>query len=224
MVDADQLFWWLVLLSLLIHGAVFVRFGDRFPLRATEYIELEVLPPASPAARDIPRPPRRQPPPEAPATPAYRPPQPAPPPPAAVSQPPAPASQDLAAPVAAPSAPTLPALGAASHQAPPAAAAPSGAVASTRDYLEMVRMRVENKKRYPDLARKRQLEGRVGVRFVIAPDGRLQQAAVVSPAAAEILNQAALAAVRAAEPFPRPPATLFSGPIPVEVSIVFELM
>jgi hypothetical protein len=28
----------------------------------------------------------------------------------------------------------------------------------------------------------------------------------------------------AAEPFPKPPAALFSGPIPVEVSIVFELM
>jgi hypothetical protein len=56
---------------------------------------------------------------------------------------------------------------------------------------------------------------------VIAPDGRLQQAAVVCPAAAEILNQAA---VWAAEPFPRPPAALFRGPIPVEVSIVFELM
>jgi periplasmic protein TonB len=47
---------------------------------------------------------------------------------------------------------------------PPAATAPSGAVVSTRDYLEMVRMRVENKKRYPDLARKRQLEGRVEFR------------------------------------------------------------
>ncbi|MDZ7598372.1 MAG: hypothetical protein U5J82_08805 [Desulfobacterales bacterium] len=47
---------------------------------------------------------------------------------------------------------------------------------------------------------------------------------MVSPAAAEILNQAALAAVRAAEPFSKPPATLFSGPIPLEVSIVFELM
>lgn len=57
---------------------------------------------------------------------------------------------------------------------PPAAAAPSGAVVSTRDYLEMVRMRVENKKRYPNLARKRQLEGLVGVRFVIGPDGHLQ--------------------------------------------------
>jgi hypothetical protein len=57
------------------------------------------------------------------------------------------------------------------HFVPPAAAAPSGAVVSTRDYLEMVRMRVENKKRYPDLARKPQLEGQVGVRFVIAPDG-----------------------------------------------------
>lgn len=47
---------------------------------------------------------------------------------------------------------------------------------------------------------------------------------MVSPAAVEVLNQAALAAVRAAEPFPRPPATLFNGPILVEVSIVFELM
>lgn len=28
----------------------------------------------------------------------------------------------------------------------------------------------------------------------------------------------------AAEPFPKPPAMLFNGPIPLEVSIVFELM
>jgi hypothetical protein len=35
---------------------------------------------------------------------------------------------------------------------------------------------------------------------------------------------AGVAFLWAAEPFPRLPATLFNGPIPVEVSIVFELM
>ncbi len=30
--------------------------------------------------------------------------------------------------------------------------------------------------------------------------------------------------LRAVEPFPKPPATLFNGPIPLEVSIVFDLM
>jgi protein TonB len=126
--------------------------------------------------------------------------------------------------VAAPPAPTLPALRVASWQPPPAVPAESAAFGSQRDYFELVRMRVEHNKRYPDLARKRQLEGRVGVRFVIASDGRLQKVMLVRRAAAEVLNQAALAAVRAAEPFPRPPAEFFSGPLPLELSIVFELL
>jgi hypothetical protein len=33
-----------------------------------------------------------------------------------------------------------------------------------------------------------------------------------------------VAAVKAAGPFPRPPRRLFSGPIPLEICVVFELM
>ena len=225
--DADRLFCWGVLVSVLIHGAVFVWGGDHFPPQATGYIELEVLPPAPPAARRIPRPPREAPPPATPAAPACQPVAPVPRLPAAAIAPaavPAAGPKEISVPVAAPSVPALPALRAAVWQPPPAVPAESAAFGSQRDYFEMVRRRVEHNKRYPDFARKRQLEGRVGVRFVIAADGRLRNVMLVKRAAAETLNQAALAAVRAAEPFPRPPDALFNGPISLELSIVFELM
>ncbi len=91
------------------------------------------------------------------------------------------------------------------------------------DYFDMIRLRIESYKRYPDTARIRQIEGRATVRFVIAPDGRVTTLKIVKSARNRALDRAALDAVRKASPFPRPPSHLFKGPIPLEITIVFEL-
>jgi protein TonB len=92
-----------------------------------------------------------------------------------------------------------------------------------RAYLNMVRLRIEQHKKYPESARKRRIEGRTTVRFVIRPDGGVEALEVVTSAGSPALDRAATEAVRAASPFPSPPAESFKGPVPMELTIVFQL-
>jgi protein TonB len=102
---------------------------------------------------------------------------------------------------------------------------PTGEISFTTpsDYYEMVRLKIERCKKYPDSARSHHMEGRTKVRFVITPDGQLSSVEIVKGARHGILNTAAMNAVKAAAPFPRPPVNLFKGPLHVEITIVFEL-
>ena len=98
-----------------------------------------------------------------------------------------------------------------------------GSFVTRDDYFEMVRLKIESKKKYPTAAKNRQIEGRVGVRFVITADGFISSVELVKAGTYEPLNEAALQAVRAASPLPPPPRKLFSGPVPVEMVMRFEL-
>ena len=94
---------------------------------------------------------------------------------------------------------------------------------TSNDYFETVRLRIESHKRYPGAAKTRQIEGQVTVRFVIKPDGHISSLKIAKSARHRALDQAALRAVKEASPFPRPPMNLFKGPIPLEITIIFEL-
>jgi len=94
---------------------------------------------------------------------------------------------------------------------------------TTDSYLEMVRLRIEKYKRYPKSAKVRQIEGSVTVRFIIRPEGDIRSAEVVKTSGNRVLDGAALTAVKEAAPFPKAPAHLFKGDIPLELTIVFEL-
>ena len=96
--------------------------------------------------------------------------------------------------------------------------------ATLRDkYLQLVRTRIEENRRYPLVARKLGLEGQVLVRFVIAPDGGLKEVKLGESCGNWSLDEAALAAVRAAEPFPAPPDEVFPGPAAMQIVIAFSL-
>ncbi|OPX34582.1 MAG: hypothetical protein B1H11_10625 [Desulfobacteraceae bacterium 4484_190.1] len=99
----------------------------------------------------------------------------------------------------------------------------SSAYGSPADYFSMVRMMIESHKQYPYAARKRQIQGRVVVRFVIGADGTVSDISLVESSRHRLLDEAALAAVKTSSPFPKPPLRLFTGPIPLELCIVFEL-
>lgn len=95
---------------------------------------------------------------------------------------------------------------------------------STADsYLEMVRMKIERHKKYPQAARAKSIEGRVTIQFVITPEGAIRGLRVEKAATNDSLNTAALEAVEKAAPFPQPPKRFFNGDIPLELTIVFEL-
>ncbi len=231
----------LILVSIGIHAGVLIQVSGLTPPRPTPPIELTVRAPRRPPARSIPRPPvQPTPPPPAETAPApkVRPitPQPTPPPPAETSAPKAPPAP--APPVSAPAAPTVSAPAIADWNPPPAPvpvaspappqpapslAAPEPDPNARADYLARIRSRIESRKHYPHQARRRRIEGTVVVRFVIGPDGRVGNLALVEPSRHRVLNDAALSAIRKASPFPRPPDGLLTGPMTLEVPIVFDL-
>ncbi len=90
-------------------------------------------------------------------------------------------------------------------------------------YFHVVRERIAQKKTYPLVAVDRQMEGQVTVGFTIDLDGRISGVNIVSSSRRPILDRAAIQAVEAASPFPRPPASVFHRPIHISVPILFQL-
>ncbi len=105
---------------------------------------------------------------------------------------------------------------------------PGGVVSSdylTRgDYFDMLRLKIESRKKYPERARKKQIEGRVEVGFTLDSTGAVTAAEVVQSSRHPALDRAAVNAVKAAAPFPRPPSNLFEGTLQMTITIIFELM
>jgi len=95
--------------------------------------------------------------------------------------------------------------------------------ATSNSYLEMVKLKIEKHKKYPDKARIRQIEGSVTIRFLITSEGDVSAAEVVKTSRYRVLDTAALKAVKDATPFPKPPKHFFKGEVPLEITIVFEL-
>ena len=95
--------------------------------------------------------------------------------------------------------------------------------ATTNSYLEMVKLKIEKHKKYPDKARIRQIEGSVTIRFLITSEGDVSATEVVKTSRYRVLDTAALKAVKDATPFPKPPKRFFKGEVPLEITIVFEL-
>jgi len=106
----------------------------------------------------------------------------------------------------------------------PVSSSSATAYSSAGDYFSLVRMMIERNKQYPYLARKHRIQGQVKVHFMIGINGRIKDVSIEESSGHEVLDDAALRAVKASSPFPKPPAELFTGPIPVEICIVFQLM
>jgi len=96
---------------------------------------------------------------------------------------------------------------------------------TAEDYFDMVRLRIEQHKKYPKSAQNRFVEGRVSVEFVIEPDGTVSTARIKKRSRHHSLNEAAIQAIQNASPFPVPPAYIFTPqqPIRLVLAVVFEL-
>ncbi|MEZ4331649.1 MAG: TonB family protein [Myxococcota bacterium] len=111
---------------------------------------------------------------------------------------------------------------------PGVSAAPSDSVPATGQdgddedrlarYVEAIRSRVEDRKRYPPLARKRSVEGRVVARVAIGADGRID-AVEYDGRAEPLLRRATESAIRAAAPYPAPPDGAITIELPVDYSL-----
>ena len=94
---------------------------------------------------------------------------------------------------------------------------------TANSYLEMVKLRIERERKYPESAKNRQAEGHITIRFIITQMGDVRDAKIVKKSRHDSLNKAALNSVKNAAPFQRPPSRFFKGDITLTVTIVFEL-
>ena len=230
---------WLLLvllgLSMLLHVLVLAHGSAYFDREKREYIELEVLPEKIKEPTYIPVPPRHQIIQAATCEPSIKRvnpvciPKPVLPSLAAkLDPPPAPAADNIGV----PDEPNLdlPKI----FSWTPAASAKSRTSSGVKDrmrgkelgkeYLVMVRKRIKNHKKYPMIARKQHMQGCTRLRFLLRPDGGVEWVKVIRSSGYKVLDEAAVAAVRRASPFPAPPDGLFSGPVPLQIDMVFELM
>lgn len=94
---------------------------------------------------------------------------------------------------------------------------------SKKDYIDMIRMKIESSKIYPVNARNRMVEGFVTVRFTVTLDGQTSSVSIARSSGNHLLDQAAINAVNDSGPFAQPPASLFKAPVKMEITIRFEL-
>lgn len=89
-------------------------------------------------------------------------------------------------------------------------------------YLSRFRERIQEVLVYPLAARRQGLSGRVEVEVLLEPSGRVRDVTVVASSAHALLDDAAVAAVRALAPQPLP-EHLPRRPLRVRLPVVFEL-
>lgn len=74
------------------------------------------------------------------------------------------------------------------------------------EYISKIAWTLNQKKEYPDLARRMRQQGKLKVRFILERDGRILNAEVIEQSNYESLNQAAkklLTEIKSFEPFPQ---------------------
>jgi len=94
---------------------------------------------------------------------------------------------------------------------------------TSKNYYDMVRMKIEQNKQYPERSKVCHQQGRVIVSFIIDQQGRLSSLRIVKGSRFNALDRAALEAVRKSAPFSEPPVALFKKPLHLELTILFEL-
>ncbi len=99
---------------------------------------------------------------------------------------------------------------------------PVDRVALLREYAATIKPMIENKKKYPEKARRNDIEGEVRVRFIVARDGTIKDISLNTSSGTSILDNAALKAVRDAAPFPPLPSGLQTGVSELIVKLIYS--
>lgn len=223
---ANWLLRGLIIVSVGIHTLAFFHLSGIYRSNTLTFIEMSLQNVDRPEAREIPRPRARPEPPlqdtkvdridaVAPPVPRFK--------PLAMAPMENRLPDTLVEKIATPDIPQAPRVDAADWVPGTQVQEAAGEFLTSASYLDMVRLKIESRKRYPASAKARSIEGRVTVRFVLQTDGSVRDVTVARAARSRALNVAALDAVQQAAPFPRPPASLFKGELPLELTIVFEL-
>lgn len=122
-----------------------------------------------------------------------------------------------------PTPPSPPSRESASSPPPQPSAPPATTASGTVDptWQGRVMAKLDSVKRYPRGARARRIEGVAHVRFAVDRTGRVGRVSLARSSGYADLDQEAMAAVRRAQPLPRPPADMPGDPIDLTVEIEF---
>jgi len=220
----NWLLYSLIIISVLIHAGIFLQASGNFNFKKLSYIEIGIRKNVKPQARQAPRPRqiprqvRRQ-------TPAPVLPDNVIPDIESIPEPMEPVASEMAVPDSAVSQEDIPEVhpsDVVDFSVPEVAE--TGGFGSRMDYLDMVRLKIENHKQYPPFSRQRNIEGVVTVAFTIGPNGFISGLSVVKSSGFASLDDAALLAVNRAAPFLPPPDKYFEQKVRVKVPIAFELI
>jgi len=91
------------------------------------------------------------------------------------------------------------------------------------EYFRSLRAAVEQHREYPRTARRARLQGTVVIRLSVSRSGRLLAVSVTQSSGEEVLDNAALSAVRMTGTFPPTPAAFEREQVTVELPFVFRL-
>ena len=97
-----------------------------------------------------------------------------------------------------------------------------GGMSNKDDYYEMIRLKIDQKKKWIKETDGTFKEGVVTLGFVIDLEGNIRGLKIVKPSPYRSLNEAALQAVRDSIPFLKPPHNLFKSEIPFELTVRFN--
>ena len=139
-----------------------------------------------------------------------------------------------APPVAAPSPPVAPAPQAAPSpprgaEPPAASSAPVGAPSDAADAGSLDKYRLDlivaarRYKRYPAQAMEKGWQGKVEVRLLIGPDGRIKTASIKTTSGFSLLDQTALDMITKGKPLTQIPVSLRGKEFVVDVPVIFDL-
>lgn len=92
-----------------------------------------------------------------------------------------------------------------------------------KNFLDIIRKKIESKKKYPEAAKLAGIEGRSGIKLVILRNGRLESVDIIESSGNKILDEAAVQSVRDAEPFPPIPEETNQEKIEMSIYLVFKM-
>jgi TonB family protein len=92
-----------------------------------------------------------------------------------------------------------------------------------QDYIYKIRTEIEKKKNYPQIARRKGIEGVVRVQFCISNDGGLKGVTIDASSGCPILDNEAVLSVKKASPFSCIPEELKKEGLDLKVNIAFKL-
>jgi protein TonB len=222
---ANWLLRFLILVSVGIHLVIFIHISGLYESKVLNYIELTLQSVSKETPRTIPRPRQRPSPPKPQDVKRVKiNPRPIPPlKPLKLEPARADAPDTLVEPIVMPAVPSTPSLSI-EQWSPELIEDTSDEFVTPASYLEMVRLKIERHKKYPETATAKRVQGRVRVKFVITLEGGIREPRIAESSQHTALDEAALQAVKSAAPFPKPPRSLFKGEIPLVITVVFELI